>query len=269
VIEVGKAEALDIDDHFDWWLVEKSLRRRRIVFRVAGNRETGLGHAYRALTLADRLIDCGVTNTDEAVALADAGENELRNLEASTQLAETIRNITGVTDRIQSLVGSLRAYVRGDDGRGDIHPDVEITTGIDDALRMVSHRLDHVEVQRDYEPIPLISARPGALQQVWSNLLINALDAMRDEGVLSIRVSTTDATVTVKIIDSGPGIPPAVQSQIFEPRFTTKDGRVQFGLGLGLSISRQIVEEHNGTIGVESRPGHTVFTVALPVEGAT
>jgi two-component system NtrC family sensor kinase len=219
--------------------------------------------------LADRLIDCGVTNTDEAVALADAGENELRSLEASTQLAETIRNITGVTDRIQSLVGSLRAYVRGDDGRGDIHPDVEITTGIDDALRMVSHRLDHVEVQRDYEPIPLISARPGALQQVWSNLLINALDAMRDEGVLSIRVSTTDATVTVTIVDSGPGIPPDVQSRIFEPRFTTKDGRVQFGLGLGLSISRQIVEEHNGTIGVESRPGHTVFTVALPVEGAT
>ena len=101
---------------------------------------------------------------------------------------------------------------------------------------------------------------------MWSNLLINALDAMHDEGLVSIRVSAKNATVTVEITDSGPGIPPNVQSRIFEPRFATKDGRVRFGLGLGLSISRQIVEEHNGTIGVESRPGHTVFTVALPVE---
>jgi two-component system NtrC family sensor kinase len=217
--------------------------------------------------LADRLVDCGVSSTEEALPLTDADADELRRLEAATQLGETIRNITGVADRIQSLVGSLRSYVRGDDGRGSVHPDVEVTTGIDDALRMVSHRLDQVEVLHEYEPVPVISARPGALQQVWSNLLINALDAMHDEGLLSIRVRATDATVTVEITDSGPGIPPDVQSRIFEPRFTTKDGRVQFGLGLGLSISRQIVEEHHGAIGVESRPGHTVFTVALPVGG--
>ena len=103
---------------------------------------------------------------------------------------------------------------------------------------------------------------------MWSNLLINALDAIHDEGQLWVRVSAADAAVTVEIADNGPGIPPNVQSRIFEPRFTTKDGRVQFGLGLGLSISRQIVEEHHGTIDVESRPGHTVFTVVLPVEGA-
>lgn len=74
--------------------------------------------------------------------------------------------------------------------------------------------------------------------------------------------------VEVEIADDGAGIPPEIQPRIFEPRFTTKNGRVQFGLGLGLSISRQIVEEHNGTIGVESRPGRTVFTVALPAEGS-
>ena len=217
--------------------------------------------------LADRMIGAGVTSTEEALALADADADQLRRLEASTQLAETIRNITGVAGRIQSLVGSLRAYVRGDDGRGDIQPDVEITTGIDDALRMVSHRLDQVEVQRDYEAVPALSARPGALQQVWSNLLINALDAIHDKGQLWVRVRAADAAVMVQVADNGPGIAPNVQSRIFEPRFTTKDGRVQFGLGLGLSISRQIVEEHHGTIDVESRPGHTVFTVVLPVEG--
>ena len=208
-----------------------------------------------------------MTSIDEALALADTDDDELKRLEASMRLAETIRNISGVADRIQSLVGSLRSYVRGDDGRGDIHPDVEITTGLDDALRMISHRLDRVDVQRQYEMVPAIAARPGALQQVWSNLLINALDAMNDEGHLSIRVGAADGTVRVEIADDGTGIPPDIRSRIFEPRFTTKDGRVRFGLGLGLSISRQIVEEHNGTIGVESRPGHTVFTVVLPAEG--
>jgi signal transduction histidine kinase len=218
--------------------------------------------------LADRLVASGVTTTDDARALAHAGDDELRRLEAATRLAETIRNISGVADRVQSLVGSLRGYLRGNDGRGDIHTDVDVATGLDDALRMVSHRLDRVDVQRHYEPAPTIAARPGELQQVWSNLLVNALDAMNDEGQLSIRVAPEGATVLVEIADAGPGIPPEIESRIFEPRFTTKDGRVQFGLGLGLSISRQIVEEHHGTIGVESRPGHTVFTVVLPVEQA-
>jgi two-component system NtrC family sensor kinase len=235
---------------------ELRARRRRIA-DVVGDR-----------ALADRLVDCGVTDGDEAIALAGAGEEELRRLEATMQLADTVRNITGVADRIQSLVGSLRSYVRGEDGRGDVLPDVDVTTGIDDALRLVSHRLDQVEVRRDYEHVPALPARPGAIQQVWSNLLINALDAMHDEGLLSIHVRATEVAATVEIADDGPGIRPDLQARIFEPRFTTKDGRVEFGLGLGLSISRQIVEEHNGTIDVESRPGHTVFTVVLPMEEA-
>jgi signal transduction histidine kinase len=218
--------------------------------------------------LADRLVASGVTSVDEARAFADAGDAELQRFEAATRLAETIRNISGVADRVQSLVGSLRGYLRGNDGPGDIHTDVDVATGLDDALRMVSHRLDRVEVRRQYEPAPTIAARPGALQQVWSNLLVNALDAMSDEGQLSIRVASEGATVRVEIADTGPGVPPEIESRIFEPRFTTKDGRVEFGLGLGLSISRQIVEEHHGTIGVESRPGHTVFTVVLPAEQA-
>jgi signal transduction histidine kinase len=216
--------------------------------------------------LADRLVASGVTSTDEATVLAAAGDDELRRLEAAARLAETIRNICGVADRVQSLVGSLRSYVRGSDGRGDIRTDVDVATGLDDALRMISYRLDDVDVQRRYEPTPAIAGRPGALQQVWSNLLVNALDAMDDTGQLTIEVGGANGTVRVAIADDGPGVPPEIQSRIFEPRFTTKDGRVQFGLGLGLSISRQIVEEHHGTIGVESRPGHTVFTVELPAE---
>lgn len=229
---------------------------RRKIAEVVGDR-----------ALADRLVDCGVRTADEAVALVDADDAHLDRLEASDRLAETVRNITGVADRIGSLVGSLRSYARGDDGRGNVHPDVDVATGLDDALRLVSHRLDRVEVRRDYQPAPTIAARPGALQQVWSNLLINALDAIEDEGQLAIRIRGDDVAVTVDITDDGPGIPPDLQSRIFEPRFTTKDGRVQFGLGLGLSISRQIVEDHDGTINVESRPGRTIFTVVLPAKG--
>jgi signal transduction histidine kinase len=231
---------------------------RRDIAEVVGDR-----------TLADRLVASGVTSTLEARALAGADDDELRRLEAASRLAETIRNIQGVAERVQSLVASLRSYLRGADGQGDVHADIDVATGLDDALRMVSHRLGRVEVRRQYEPTAAISGRPGALQQVWSNLLVNALDAMGDEGQLSISVVSEGATVRVEISDTGPGVPPEIRSRIFEPRFTTKDGRVQFGLGLGLSISRQIVEEHNGTISVESRPGHTVFTVVLPVGEAT
>ncbi|MGI9644346.1 MAG: ATP-binding protein [Ilumatobacteraceae bacterium] len=219
--------------------------------------------------LAERLVDCGVTSTEEARALAGADDAELDRLEAATQLGQTIRSIDGATERVRSLVGSLRSYARGEDGRGTMHPDVDVATGLDDALRLVSHRLDAVVVERDYAPVPSVRARPGSLQQVWSNLFINALDAMDDRGRLTVSVDATGNRVRVRVGDDGPGVPPDLTDRIFEPRFTTKDGRVQFGLGLGLSISRQIVEEHGGTIGVVSEPGDTVFTIELPVGGPT
>ncbi len=218
--------------------------------------------------LADRLVDCGVTSTEEALALVGADDAELERLEAATRLGQTIRGIDSAAERVRSLVGSLRSYARGEDGRGTMHPDVDVATGLDDALRLVSHRLDAVEVDRDYAPVPPVRARPGALQQVWSNLFINALDAMDDRGRLTVTVDRAGDRVRVRVGDDGPGVPPDLIDRIFEPRFTTKDGRVQFGLGLGLSISRQIVEEHGGTIGVVSEPGDTVFTVELPVGGS-
>jgi signal transduction histidine kinase len=100
---------------------------------------------------------------------------------------------------------------------------------------------------------------------VWTNLLANALDAMDERGRLTVLVETTPrGRVVVHIIDDGPGIPADLRDKIFVPRFTTKNGRVQFGLGLGLSISRQIVDDHGGTITLDSTPGRTEFTVELP-----
>ena len=202
---------------------------------------------------------------DEARRLAALDGDELARLEAGARLGRSLKTVESAADRVQSLVASLRAYSRGDDGRGPWIDDVDVSAGIDDALRLLSHRMGDVEIRREYQPAPGVTARPGELQQVWTNVLANALDAMGDQGRLTVLVGPGgNDTVSVRIIDDGPGIPPELNERIFAPRFTTKNGRVQFGLGLGLSISRQIVDEHGGSIAVDSRPGHTEFRIELP-----
>ncbi len=215
--------------------------------------------------LADRLIDIGYTSVDDARRAATADDATLARLEAGARLGRSLRTVGSAAERVQALVGSLRAYSRGDDGRGPLVDDVDVAAGIDDALRLLSHRMVDVDLHRDYRPIPGVTARPGELQQVWTNLLANALDAMGEHGRLTVYVGpSAHHRVVVRIIDDGPGIPSDLHERIFAPRFTTKNGRVQFGLGLGLSISRQIIDDHGGTIGLDSTAGHTEFTVELP-----
>ncbi len=219
-------------------------------------------------TSADRLIDLGFTEEDDLRALAGLDTSTLGRVEAAARLGQTIRNATGASLRIHSLVESLRAYSRGEDGRGPMVPGVDVVEGLDNALRLLTHRTGEVSVERQFaDSIPPLTARPGALQQVWTNLISNALDAMNDSGNLIVRARSTRSghAVRVEVADDGPGVPAELVDRIFEPRFTTKDGQVRFGLGLGLSISRQIVQEHGGIIAVKSRPGDTVFSVELPV----
>lgn len=228
---------------------------RRSLTDVVGDRQ-----------VAEQIMAIGITDPNEALAAA-ADPSSLKRLEASARLGRSLQNLTSAAERVQALVGSLRAYARGDDGEGPLVGGIDVGAGIDDALRLLSHRMGAVELHREMKPAPTVTARPGALQQVWTNVLANALDAIKDQGRIDVVVAPTgDNGVRVKIIDDGPGIPIALIEQIFEPRFTTKDGRVEFGLGLGLSISRQIVEEHRGTIDVTSKPGHTEFIIDLPTE---
>jgi signal transduction histidine kinase len=108
----------------------------------------------------------------------------------------------------------------------------------------------------------------GELNQVWTNLLSNAIQAMSGSGTLTVETGSPGPDlVEVQISDTGPGISAEDIDRIFDLHFSTKEGRVEFGLGLGLTISRDIVERHHGTIAVESRPGSTTFRVTLPVEG--
>jgi signal transduction histidine kinase len=131
---------------------------------------------------------------------------------------------------------------------------------------MLSHKLKKgIDVVRDYDrSLPTICAREGELNQVWTNIIHNAIDAMEGKGTLTVRTFRDGECAVVEIGDTGPGVPPELQRRIFEPFFTTKD--VGQGTGLGLDISyRIVVRRHHGDIRVESTPGDTRFQVKLPI----
>lgn len=218
--------------------------------------------------LASRLIELGARDVASAAEWAELDPAELEREVAARRLGTTLRHATRAAHRVQTLVDSLRAYARGDDGRGVLVDDVDVERTLDSAVRLVKHRLGECSVERQRaDDLPLIVGRPGALQHVWTNLLTNAMDACDGSGTITIRTHRDGATVVVEVEDDGPGVPAELAERIFEPRFTTKQGRVAFGLGLGLSIARQIVGDHDGTIELTSRPGRTVFSVTLPVDG--
>ncbi|MFU8839351.1 MAG: sensor histidine kinase [Nitriliruptoraceae bacterium] len=213
--------------------------------------------------MAHRLVDAGLTDPDVVQELTRGRSTAGRELLATAaELGAAVRNLERGTTRIGDLVRSLRSYARPTDAAVE----VDVRTTLDDALQLVSHRLDGLEVVRDDDPeLPTIAGHPGPLGQVWTNLVLNAVDALDGSGRLTIRSSTDGGAVLVSIADDGPGIPPELLDKLFEPRFTTKQGRVRYGLGLGLAISERIVHEHGGTIKVTSEPGDTVVTVRLPV----
>ena len=222
--------------------------------------------------LADRLVAMGVTDPAAARRLIELPPAELARLEVAARVGRTIRDAESAAHRMQGLVDNLRAHARGD-GVADKHvADVDVARTITSALRLLAHRTGEFEIETHLGDVPHVSGRPGALQSVWSNLLANAIDAVSERaegggvGHVTVVLDQPDPQhVRVQVADDGPGIPPDLVERIFEPRFTTKGGRVRFGLGLGLSIARQIVDDHDGTITVESRPGRTVFCVRLPV----
>ncbi len=214
--------------------------------------------------LAARAVAAGITDPDEIVRAVSAG-GDLDHLIAVHQLGNELRNMATAASRITDLVASLRGYLRGGVDTPTV-AEVDVIATIDDALRLLGHRTAAVSIERDYHEVPRIAGQPGPLQQLWTNLIANAADAAGTDGHITVRVDSPEATaIRVRIEDDGPGIDPKIADKLFRPHFTTKHGRVSFGSGLGLSICRQITDEHDGTIDINSSEGVTTATVWLPV----
>ena len=145
---------------------------------------------------------------------------------------------------------------------------VDVVKSLENTLTILNHKLKQgVTVQRDYQRVPLLVNSFGSeLNQVWTNIIDNAIDAMGGKGELRVRTYRDDGFVVVEIGDNGPGISREVQPHIFEPFFTTKG--VGEGTGLGLDTVQRIVKKHRGSVQVSSKPGNTCFQVWLPVAGA-
>lgn len=183
-----------------------------------------------------------------------------------SNLASTVRTIQVAGERVGDLVKSLKQYSRQSLKR--LVP-CSLTEGIEDTLRIISNRLHHISLRKEFQSSPTILADPGELNQVWTNILINACDAMHDlshdQAILTIVVREDEERVIVDIEDSGPGVPENLRNRIFEPSFSTKQEGMDFGLGLGLTISREITERHGGELHVgESRHGGARFSIILP-----
>ena len=177
----------------------------------------------------------------------------------STRAADTLVNSTA---RIFDFIDAVKDYSNMD--RAPIL-EVDVPAGLDATLQMMRSRMGHVQIERDYEPnLPRISAYSGELNQVWTALIENALDALGNQGLLRITCRLEAEMLLVEIWDTGPGIPPELQERIFEPFFTTK--APGGGLGLGLDNAMRIVRKHRGHLSVKSEPGSTCFRVRLPLD---
>jgi signal transduction histidine kinase len=144
--------------------------------------------------------------------------------------------------------------------------ELDVHKGLENTLLILKYKLrkKDITVTRDYDPsLPRIKAYGSELNQVWTNLIVNAVDAMSSGGKLKVRTKREPTDIMIEIRDNGAGIPPEVRSRIFEPFFTTK--AVGEGTGLGLDTVARIVRKHRGNIRFESKPGDTCFQVRLPI----
>jgi signal transduction histidine kinase len=238
----------------------------------AGDREDELGQRLanagvtRAWDLSPTLVAAGVDEdwVERVVSLAGSHvEDVLAWMVAALDIDNLVEELASAASRITTLVGAMKKYSRVDPSAMEA---VDVHEGIENTLVILQHRLKHgMEVVREYDPdLPKVPAYPGELNQVWINLVDNAVDATNGKGTLTVRTARQADWVLVEIADDGPGIPPELQRRVFEPFVTTKD--VGKGTGLGLDISyRIVVRRHHGDLRVTSSPGDTRFQVRLPV----
>ena len=216
--------------------------------------------------VADTLVDMGIYKDIDTFLPIFQSENANLVLQTAYNLSsqkKNSRNIVVAVERASKMVFALKRYIHRDPSGEMV--EANITDGIEVVLTLYYNQIKHgVEVVKKFQSVPVIRCVPHELNQVWTNLIHNALQAMNYKGQLEIAVFQQNGQVVTQITDSGPGIPDEIKDRIFEPFFTTKPAGE--GTGLGLDIVCKILEKHHGKVEVESRPGRTTFSVWLPVE---
>jgi signal transduction histidine kinase len=234
---------------------------------LAALQDLGVGEAWR---LAEPLAAAGVDADWLARVAALAGAATapaLRWVAASLSARGLAAELSESTARMGELVGAVKSYAYM--GRGEV-VEADVHEGLETTLTILGHKLKHTSIQvvRDYDrSLPPLTMHGSELNQVWTNLLDNAIDALAADGTITLSTRGDGRGLVVDVADDGPGIAPDARAHIFDPFFTTKD--VGKGTGLGLDTARRIViNRHGGTIAVDSEPGRTVFHVWLPLAGA-
>ena len=218
----------------------------------------------RARNVADLLIDIGIYDEIDLYLslLKHPKVDWILNLAYNfSSLIGNNRTIIKSVEKASKVIFALKSYARFDRSQS-LHL-TDITTGINTVLEIYRNQLKHkIDVTLNYQELPEILCYPDELIQVWTNLIHNSIQAMKDGGKLTITTSKKNKGIEVEIGDSGSGIPEDIKNQIFEPFFTTKPAGE--GSGLGLHITKKIIDKHKGNIAVDSKPGHTKFSIWLP-----
>jgi signal transduction histidine kinase len=216
--------------------------------------------------VAPQLAESGVTPPDlDALHALLQGNGTAIVLQFFARYLRSTRSVEALvssTDRIFDLISAIKAYSYMD--RAPIL-EIDVPAGIEATLQMLQSRMTNIRIEREYEPgLPRISAYGSELNQVWTALIENALDALGNQGLLKLTCRLEGEMMLVEIWDTGHGIPPELQDRIFEPFFTTK--APGHGLGLGLDNAMRIVRKHRGHLSERSEPGSTCFRVRIPLD---
>ncbi len=240
----------DHEDALSLWLTRHGVEREWMI----------------APPLAAAGVDLAWCERAAAVLAGSALEPGLEWVASTFSAATLLTEVKESTQRVSDLVAAVRSYSQMDRAS---RQHIDVTDGLESTLVMLGHKLrDGVTIVRDYgSDVPRIDAYPGELNQVWTNLIDNAIDAMDGSGTLRVATHAAGDAVVVEICDTGVGMSPSVAARAFEAFYTSKD--VGKGTGLGLDIARRIVvERHAGTITIESQPGNTVLRVRIPIQSA-
>jgi signal transduction histidine kinase len=214
-------------------------------------------------------IDDAVLNSLDKLLKSLKNSSKLKDIEDLLKFFEigtSLKSLKISSERIEKIVRSLRNYSK------QSHGDFELTDlrqGIEDTILILGNRIRNIEFLFNFKDIPKVKCYSGEMNQVWTNILVNAVEAMKEKGVITLENGYDANYVWIRITDSGEGIPEKFLKDVFQPNFTTKAASGSFGLGLGLAISNDIVNKHGGRIEVSNSPkGGASFIVYLPINNS-